>query len=64
MTMAVSDDGAFWSIVGYLISGFLIWGGLGYLADKFFHTQILFVFGMMIGAVASLFLIWSRFVKK
>lgn len=61
--MATKDEGAFWSIIGYLLSGFLIWGGLGLLADHFLGTRILLV-GMLMGMVASLFLVWIRFVKE
>ncbi|GDX22717.1 hypothetical protein LBMAG09_06920 [Actinomycetes bacterium] len=62
--MATKDEGAFWSIIGYLLSGFLIWGGLGLLADHFLGTRILFLVGMLMGMVASLFLVWIRFVKE
>ncbi|MBU6243044.1 MAG: hypothetical protein KGP06_03185 [Acidobacteria bacterium] len=62
--MATKDEGAFWSIIGYLLSGFLIWGGIGWLADHFLGTHILFLVGMLMGTVASLFLIWLRFVKE
>lgn len=62
--MATKDEGAFWSIIGYLLSGFLIWGGIGWLADHFLGTRILFLVGMLMGTVASLFLIWIRFVKE
>ena len=30
----INEEGALWSIFGYLISGLLIWGGIGYLLDK------------------------------
>ena len=30
---------ALWTIVGYMLSGLLFWGGAGYLADKYFNTS-------------------------
>ena len=35
MNMAVNDEAAFWSIIAYLISGFVFWGGAGAIADHF-----------------------------
>ena len=32
--MATKDEGAYWSIFGYLLSGLLIWGGVGKLLDN------------------------------
>lgn len=60
----VNDDGVFWSIVGYLISGFLIWGGIGYFADRFFKTTVLLPVGLLIGMSAALYLVWLRFIKE
>ena len=30
----INEEGALWAIFGYLISGLLIWGGIGYFLDK------------------------------
>jgi ATP synthase protein I len=60
----VNDDGVFWSIVGYLISGVLIWGGIGYFADRFFNTTVLLPVGLLIGMTAALYLVWLRFIKE
>ncbi len=62
--MAKADDGAFWSIIAYLISGLVFWGGAGAIADHFFHTHILFLVGMLVGMSAGLWLIWLRFIRQ
>ncbi len=61
--MATTDDGAFWTIIAYLISGLGFWGGMGYLADRYLKTNFLTVVGMGFGMVTALFLIWVKFIK-
>ena len=34
-----NEEGALWSIIGYLIAGLLIWGGIGFAADHWLHTH-------------------------
>ena len=62
--MAKADDGAFWSIIAYLISGLVFWGGAGAIAGHFFNTHILFLVGMLVGMSAGLWLIWLRFIRQ
>ncbi|MEI6038248.1 MAG: hypothetical protein WCQ52_01035 [Actinomycetes bacterium] len=62
--MASNEEGAFWTIIAYLISGLCFWGGLGYLADRYFKSQFLTVVGMGVGLVTGLYLIWIRFIKE
>jgi len=62
--VTTTDDGAFWTIIAYLISGLGFWGGLGYLGDRYLKTNFLTVLGMGIGMVTGLYLIWIRFIKE
>lgn len=62
--MAMNDDAAFWSILAYLISGLVFWGGAGLLADHFFGTHFLLVIGLILGIGSSFWLIWLRFLKS
>ena len=52
---------ALWTIVGYMLSGLLFWGGAGYLADKYFNTSYLTLVGFLLGMGGALYLIWLRF---
>jgi ATP synthase protein I len=61
---AIREDGAFWSIFAYLISGLLFWGGVGALADHFLNTSYLILIGLLIGLSAGLGLIWMRFIRQ
>ena len=62
--MAMNDDAAFWSILAYLISGLVFWGGAGLLADHVFGTHYLLVIGLILGIGSSFWLIWLRFLKS
>lgn len=55
---------ALWSIVGYMLSGLLFWGGVGYLADKYFNTTYLILVGLLLGMGGALYLIWLRFGRE
>ena len=56
-----SDESAIWTILGYLLSGLLFWGGVGYFADRFFNTSYLTLVGLLMGMGGGLYLVWLRF---
>jgi F0F1-type ATP synthase assembly protein I len=56
-----NEENALWSIVGYLLSGLLIWGGIGWGFDRWLGTTYLVLIGMLLGAGASIYLVWLRF---
>ena len=56
-----SDESAIWRILGYLLSGLLFWGGVGYFADRFFNTSYLTLVGILMGMGGGLYLVWLRF---
>jgi F0F1-type ATP synthase assembly protein I len=62
--VATNEDGAFWTIIAYLISGLGFWGGLGYLGDRYLKTDFLTVVGMLFGLVTGLYLVWIKMVKE
>ncbi len=56
-----NEEGALWSIVGYLLSGLIIWGGIGWGFDQWLDTNYFLLVGMLLGAGASIYLVWLRF---
>ena len=56
-----NEEGALWSIVGYLLSGLIIWGGIGWGFDQWLGTNYFLLVGMLLGAGASIYLVWLRF---
>ena len=62
--MAHRDDNAAFSIIGYLLSGLLFWGGVGWALDKWLGTTYLLLVGLILGAGAALYLVWLRFGRE
>ena len=59
-----SEDNAFWTIFGYMLSGLLIWGGIGWGLDNWLGTGYFLLAGLLLGMGSVLYLIWLRFGRK
>ena len=59
-----SEEGAAWSIFGYLLAGLGIWGGIGYGLDRWWHVHFLLPAGLLLGAGASIYLVWLRYGRE
>jgi ATP synthase protein I len=57
------DSGAGMQAVSYLIGGMLVWGGIGWLVDRWIGTtnHIAMGIGTVVGAAAGVYLIARRF---
>ena len=54
--------GSAWAQTGTLVAGILVWGGVGYVADRIVGFRWLFLpIGMVVGAAASIYLIYLRY---
>jgi F0F1-type ATP synthase assembly protein I len=54
-----------WAVTSTLVGGILVWGSLGYLADRLLglHTRIFTAVGIVLGAGAAIYLVYLRFGK-
>ena len=59
-----SEDNAFWTIFGYMLSGLLIWGGIGWGLDQLLNTGFFLLAGLLLGMGSALYLVWLRFGRK
>ncbi|GIE93837.1 hypothetical protein Ari01nite_13020 [Paractinoplanes rishiriensis] len=56
------NSGAGMAAVSYLIGGMLVWGGIGWLVDKWLGTEgIAMGIGAVVGGAAGVYLIARRF---
>jgi len=55
------EQDAAWRSVAYLISGPFVYGGIGYLLDRWLGTTWIVGVGIVGGMVLSLYLIWFRY---
>jgi ATP synthase protein I len=53
-----------WSIFGYLLSGMLVYGGLGWLVSRWAHVSLLFPAGMLIGLGLGVLLIILKYGRS
>jgi hypothetical protein len=54
-----------WAVTATLVGGILVWGSLGYLADRLLglNSRILTAVGIVLGAGAAIYLVYLRFGK-
>ena len=62
--MASSEENAMWSIFGYLLSGLVFWGGIGYALDKWLNNGIFTLIGLLVGICGAIYLVWLRFGRE
>lgn len=62
--MANREENAMWSIFGYLLSGLLFWGGIGYVLDKWLDKGIFTLIGLLVGISGAIYLVWLRFGRE
>ncbi len=49
-----------WTIVAHLMSGMLLWGGAGWLLDRWLGTSFLVLVGLLMGTALAIYLIYVR----
>lgn len=52
---------AAWSIPSYILSGMAVYGGLGWLLDRWLGTSALFPIGILVGLALALYLVFHRY---
>ena len=50
-----------WHAFSYLVSGVFLYGGLGWLADRWLGTSFLVVIGILLGAGLGIYMTIARF---
>ena len=50
-----------WNVVSYLISGPVMFGGIGWALDHWLGTEFLVPVGILVGMAVSLYLVWFRY---
>ena len=56
-----SGHGDPWLAFGYLVSGVLMYGLIGWALDQWWDTSFLVVVGILVGAGLGLYMTWARF---
>ncbi|CAB5239893.1 unannotated protein [freshwater metagenome] len=59
--MSNREENALWSIFGYLLSGLIFWGGIGWALDRWLGTGFFLLGGLLVGMAGAIYLVWLRF---
>lgn len=62
--MAEDSQNAGWSIFGYLISGMVFYGGLGWLIGHFTHLTMLGPVGALVGLGIGIFAVIYKYGRS
>ena len=57
-------SGEAWTVLAYMLTGPLIYGGLGWALDQWWGTSFLLPLGLIGGGAASVYLVYIRYVKS
>jgi F0F1-type ATP synthase assembly protein I len=55
------EEAYMWNVVSYLISGPVLFGGIGWALDHWLGTAVFVPIGILAGMAVSLYLIWFRY---
>jgi F0F1-type ATP synthase assembly protein I len=63
---APSMDDSAWGMFGYVLSGILFWGGIGWLLDRWleFTTPVFVPIGVLAGAALGVYLGYMKFLRS
>jgi F0F1-type ATP synthase assembly protein I len=50
-----------WSITGTMLSGIIVWGGVGWLLDRWLETRIFTLVGTIFGLTVAIYLIVVKY---
>ena len=50
-----------WGITGTLLSGILVWGGVGVLLDRWLETRVFALVGVILGLAAAIYLVVVKY---
>ena len=55
------EEAHMWNVVSYLISGPVMFGGIGWALDHWLSTAFFVPLGILAGMAVSLYLVWVRY---
>ncbi|HVM27210.1 MAG TPA: hypothetical protein VM433_05975 [Mycobacteriales bacterium] len=53
-----------WSAFSLVLSGMLLWGGVGWLLSAWLGSEVYLGLGMVLGTAGGLFLVWLRYGRS
>ena len=53
-----------WAATSLLISGVVVWGGVGYLVSRWLGSPLFTMAGLLLGTATALYGIWFRYGRS
>lgn len=53
------EDGM--AVIATILSGIILYGGLGWVGDHFLHTSWMLPLGLIVGLMVSIYLVYKRY---
>lgn len=53
-----------WQAFGYLVSGVVLYGALGWALDRWLGTSFLVVLGILVGAGFGIYMTWAQYKPR
>ncbi|WP_409331657.1 hypothetical protein [Trujillonella humicola] len=50
-----------WGVTGTLISGMAVWGGVGWLLDRWWDTRVFFAAGVILGVAVAIYVVVVKY---
>ena len=50
-----------WSITGTMLSGIVVWGGVGLLLDRWWGTRFVALIGVLLGLTVAIYLVVVKY---
>jgi len=50
-----------WGITGTMLSGIIVWGGVGWLLDRWLETRVFILVGTIVGLTVAIYLIVVKY---
>jgi F0F1-type ATP synthase assembly protein I len=50
-----------WGITGTMLSGMLVWGGVGWLLDRWWETRVFTLVGVILGLTVAIYLVVVKY---
>ena len=55
--------GAGWAVLGTLVAGMVVWGGIGWLLDRWLSTRAFLPIGVIVGVASAIYVIAVKYGK-
>jgi ATP synthase protein I len=53
-----------WNALSLILSGMLLWGGVGWLLSRWLDTRLPIAVGVLVGTAAGTLLVWLRYGRQ